>query len=645
MSGKRRSAQIFEGLLGPVGRKVTQPLHAQDRGEHFHVREIKRVRITMHTQGLGHGRACFRALQQPIGERAPVEDDQMASRSLRSRRMISDAGSPSAGALVATRSSISSSVGRAASWSSSPRRYSPSKRSTRVSDPSLSDSDAMAREPLDSGLHEAVLTKRLARRLVELDRATLDLDVGSLSDAEASDRLSRHVARLVGAAIDAFPERERAEAGGRLVAAIFATLDDLAPADLNVPDEVLEEPARVLLALLRRRPDGTAQTLGRPLTPLSDTTVLTNAPGEPRVGHELRAEVDSASAIDVVVAFVRFSGVRPMLEVLKRHVASRKPVRVLTTTYTNSTEKRALDALAELGADIRVSYDTSLTRLHAKAWIFHRGGRYSTAYLGSSNLTYSGQEMGLEWNVRLSEVRNPDAVAKMVAVFSAYWESPDFVPYDPDEFARRTELRGTTDTPFLLSPVEVELRPFQEALLERLALARTLGHDRNLLVSATGTGKTVMAAVDYHRLRKSLPRDRLLFIAHREEILDQSRATFRHALREPTFGERWVAGERPARFDHVFASVQSLARTDLSALDPGHFDVVIVDEFHHAAALSYEKLLEHLDPCELVGLTATPERGDGLDILKHFDGRIAAELRLWDAIDQQHLSLDPPISF
>ena len=150
-----------------------------------------------------------------------------------------------------------------------------------------------------------------------------------------------------------------------------------------------------------------------------------------------------------------------MLEVLKRHVASRKPVRVLTTTYTNSTEKRALDALAELGADIRVSYDTSLTRLHAKAWIFHRGGRYSTAYLGSSNLTYSGQEMGLEWNVRLSEVRNPDAVAKMVAVFSAYWESPDFVPYDPDEFARRTELRGTTDTPFLLSPVEVELRPFQ----------------------------------------------------------------------------------------------------------------------------------------------------------------------------------------
>ena len=162
----------------------------------------------MHTQGLGHGRACFRALQQPIGERAPVEDDQMASRSLRSRRMISDAGSPSTGALVATRLSISSSVGRAASWSSSPRRYSPSKRSTRVSDPSLSDSDAMAREPLDSGLHDvswvprstpfpsanAVLTKRLARRLVELDRATLDLDVGSLSDAEASDRLSRHVA-------------------------------------------------------------------------------------------------------------------------------------------------------------------------------------------------------------------------------------------------------------------------------------------------------------------------------------------------------------------------------------------------------------------------------------------------------------------
>ncbi len=147
-----------------------------------------------------------------------------------------------------------------------------------------------------------------------------------------------------------------------------------------------------------------------------------------------------------------------------------------------------------------------------------------------------------------------------------------------------------------------------------------------------------MAAVDYARLRERLSRDRLLFVAHREELLEQSRATFAHALRDASFGEFWVGGHRPSRFDHVFASIQSLNRSGLESIDPTHFDVVIVDEFHHAAAPSYEALLDRLTPRELLGMTATPERADGLDVLRHFDGRIAAELRVWDAIDQQYLA-------
>jgi len=147
-----------------------------------------------------------------------------------------------------------------------------------------------------------------------------------------------------------------------------------------------------------------------------------------------------------------------------------------------------------------------------------------------------------------------------------------------------------------------------------------------------------MAALDYATLRGRLRRSRLLFVAHREEILDQSMATFRYALRDPSFGEKWAGGAHPTRFDHVFASVQSLNAADLEQLPPDHFDVVIVDEFHHAAAGSYTRVLDHLDPIELLGLTATPERSDGLPILGWFDDRIAAELRLWDAIDQQHLA-------
>ena len=309
----------------------------------------------------------------------------------------------------------------------------------------------------------------------------------------------------------------------------------------------------------------------------------------------------------------------------------------MTTTYTNSTEQRALDELVGLGAEVRVSYDISSTRLHAKAWLFHRESGYSTAYIGSSNLTHSAQVLGLEWNVRVSAARNPDAVAKMAAVFLSYWQSRDFTAYDAAEFAERTQEVAPHDQ-ILLSPVEIELRPFQEALLEHIVLARHQGHHRNLLVAATGTGKTVMAAVDYARLRLTMERSRLLFVAHREEILDQSRATFRHALRDAAFGEKWVGGQRPSLFDHVFASIQSLHQSAIEFIDPAHFDVVIVDEFHHAAAPSYSALLERLHPKELLGLTATPERADGLDVLRYFDGRIAAELRLWDAIDQHYLA-------
>jgi superfamily II DNA or RNA helicase len=239
--------------------------------------------------------------------------------------------------------------------------------------------------------------------------------------------------------------------------------------------------------------------------------------------------------------------------------------------------------------------------------------------------------------VRVSGARNPDVIDKVAAVFESYWHNPDFRQYDREEFRRRTEDPTGTGTRIFLSPTDLRPEPFQERLLEQITLSRRQGHHRNLLVSATGTGKTVMAALDYLGLRETLPRARLLFVAHREEILTQSRATFQQALRDPLFGELWVGGRRPEEFEFVFASIQSLNASGLAHLDPAHFDIVVVDEFHHAAANSYQMLLDHVRPIELLGLTATPERSDGLPILDWFEGRIAAELRLWDAIDQQRL--------
>ena len=299
-------------------------------------------------------------------------------------------------------------------------------------------------------------------------------------------------------------------------------------------------------------------------------------------------------------------------------------------------KRRRFEALTDAGADVRVSYDQTTTRLHAKAWIFNRARGQSTAYVGSSNLTHSAMVPGLEWNVRLSSAQNPDVIAKMAAVFETYWASGDFEPFDLDQFRERTarpDDRGNSAVP----PTELTLRPFQERMLERIAVARAHGHHRNLLVAATGTGKTVMAAVDYRNLRKTLPRARLLFVAHRREILEQSRLTYRHALHDASFGELWVGSHRPTDFEHVFASVQSLTASGVDSIDPTHFDVVVIDEFHHAAAPTYRAILERLRPRELLGLTATPERTDGFAVQDFFDGRIAAELRVWEAIDQQYL--------
>ena len=307
----------------------------------------------------------------------------------------------------------------------------------------------------------------------------------------------------------------------------------------------------------------------------------------------------------------------------------------MTTAFTGTTEAAAIESLIQLGAQVRVSYDTTSTRLHAKAWLFHRASGYSTAYVGSSNLTHAAQVTGLEWNVRASAARNRVVIEKISAVFESYWQQADFEEYNRDRFLSTREKRDALE--ISLSPVEIRLEPFQERLLEQIELSREQGFHRNLLVSATGTGKTVMAAVDYARLRKHLPRDRLLFVAHREEILAQSQATFRHALRDATFGELWVGIQRPRVFDHVFASIQSLVASGVEVIDPTHFDVVVVDEFHHAAAASYDRLLTRLQPVELLGLTATPERSDGLPVLHWFGDRIAAELRLWDAIDQHRL--------
>jgi superfamily II DNA or RNA helicase len=486
------------------------------------------------------------------------------------------------------------------------------------------------------GLYEVLVTEVLDNGLRELGN-DLEALQEPLRAPEAGDRISLHLARVIQRAVDSISEDNRSEAGVTLARQIIEVIRSaVSTADLDAERPLT--PGQVLHSIVGKLPDGSRETIEQPLIPLLDTTLLTNATGEPRVGRQILAEIHSADRVDVVMAFIRQTGIEPFHDALQAHCEAGRELRILTTTYTDSTEGRALERLRRLGGQIRVSYDTTGTRLHAKSWLFYRKSGFSTAYIGSSNLTHSAQVTGREWNVRVSGARNRDVIDKVAAVFESYWHNPDFRPYDREEFLALTKPERSAGSTFILPPTELRPEPFQERLLEQIALSRQQGFHRNLLVSATGTGKTVMAALDYARLREKLSRSRLLFVAHREEILTQSLATFRQALRDPVFGQVWVNGHRPRAFEHVFASIQSLNAAGLSHLAPDHFDVLIVDEFHHAAAQSYRTLLEHANPVELLGLTATPERSDGLPILEWFDGRIAAELRLWDAIDQQRLA-------
>ena len=504
----------------------------------------------------------------------------------------------------------------------------------------------MSSQVLPPGLYAHPLSEALYEALCRQPEALHDLQ--PLDPAEAPQRLACYLRQLSEIALAALPDAQRKQQQLVLVNQIIALLQHRVPNAISAGDQL--HPSARLLQELREAPLLPNEApLSRPLIPLTDGTLLINAPTEPSIGQALEAECPSAGQIDVLCAFIKWSGLRLLQEPLAAHLAAGRPLRVLTTVYMGATDRRALDWLVDRGAQVRISTDTRRTRLHAKAWLFHRATGASTAYIGSSNLSSAALLDGLEWNVRLAALETPAMLAKFQSTFDTYWEEGEFEPYAAtaeqqariDHYlarARGDEASNTT------APAWFHLRPYayQREMLEALEAERAV-HNRwhNLVVAATGTGKTVLAAFDVARLHADFPEQfsspdppSLLLIAHRKEILQQAQATFRQVLRDPSFGELYVDGQMPRQWRHVFASVQSLAQRDFKEIPADRFDVVIVDEFHHAAASSYRRWLDHLTPQLLLGLTATPERTDGLDILHWFDGRIAAELRLWTALDQ-----------
>ncbi|MEE1814829.1 DUF3427 domain-containing protein [Streptomyces sp. SP18ES09] len=494
-----------------------------------------------------------------------------------------------------------------------------------------------------SGLYEQLVTLRLEAQLKDLaDRGGHAID--DVIGPESSPRvLAQHVSETVRRILERLPASEHVHAANH----ILESMSTIEGAREWV--ELIADGPRQLLAVAEQEAEGVYRI--RPATPLAEAALLTNAPEDPSLGFELRAELATADRVDLLCAFVKWHGLRVIEQSLEAAHARGVPIRVITTTYIGATERQALDRLVRrFGAEVKVNYELRSTRLHAKAWLFRRDSGYDTAYVGSSNLSKAALLDGLEWNVRLSSVATPDALRKFEATFDTYWSDPAFEAYDPDrDGARLSEalrIAGhgkdrATEQRITLSGLEVRPYPHQRDMLERLQVEREV-HDRhrNLLVAATGTGKTVMAALDYKQLRQRYGRDlRLLFVAHRQEILRQSLRTYQDVLVDANFGEELHSGLEPAGWQHVFASVQSLNAQRLEQLSPDHFDVIVIDEFHHGVSSTYRRIIDHFRPVEFLGLTATPERMDGRNVQdEFFGGRIAAEMRLWEALENDLLS-------
>lgn len=502
---------------------------------------------------------------------------------------------------------------------------------------------------LHPGLYEQVINTQLSSELTKVSEACKA--VAPIDNAEASKVLAQYLSDVVQKGLDNVLDHggdlsSQVTLANRIVSLIEQETREADFAALSV-----DERAEQLLALLKDNDPNlvlgkTAADLGRPETSIAQSSLFTGAVHEPQMYTELKKEITSADQIDMLVSFIKWSGLRLIMEELRAFTQNGGTLRIITTSYMGATDIKAIEELSKLtNTEIKVSYDTKRTRLHAKTYVFYRDTGFTTAYVGSSNLSNAAISSGLEWNVKVTAKDLPETIQKITATFDSYWNSVDFEFYKEDE--RERLLRALKAEHYAGMGEErhfffdIHPYPYQQEILDKLNAEREVRHlYRNLVVAATGTGKTVISAFDYRRFCKTQPgqQNRLLFVAHREEILKQSHDTFQGVLKDPNFGELFVGSYKPASIDYLFISIQTMNSQALyEKLPEDYYDFIVVDEFHHAAAPTYQILLNHFKPKILLGLTATPERMDGKSILDYFGGRIAAEIRLPEAIDRKLL--------
>ena len=364
--------------------------------------------------------------------------------------------------------------------------------------------------------------------------------------------------------------------------------------------------------------------------------------------YQLIQSLKKADSVDIIVSFLMESGVKMLLEELDNALKRGAKIRILTGNYLGITQPSALYLLKKkLGSRVDMRFYNEKDRsFHPKSYIFHYRG-YSDIYIGSSNISRSALTSGIEWNYRFSSVSDPKNYEKFYQAFedlfehhsiiidneelkrySQNWHRPavakDLERY---EYSHQNEENESEDTKVRLL---YEPRGAQIEALCALEDTRAEGAKRALVQAATGVGKTYLAAFD------SKSYERVLFVAHREEILKQAAVSFRNVRNSEDYGF-FTGEEKSTDKSVIFASVATLGRSEYLSekyFAPDYFQYLVIDEFHHAVNEQYQRIVKYFKPQFLLGLTATPERMDGRNIYEICDYNVPYEISLKDAINK-----------
>ena len=488
------------------------------------------------------------------------------------------------------------------------------------------------------GIYEHIINQETNRKMQEAEQSGLVCVQQPIDAAESPQILANYLANAIRQKLE---DTEEQQDRVNLINRIMIDVGLLNDKQIVKPADLLAEVITQQQSTLQNQSN--THTI-RPISGFRVSNLFTGGSSTLSLGEEIRREIASADEICFIVSFLKVSGVRILLDDLKKFCSREGTrLRIITTTYCGATQAKAIEQLAALSnTEIRISYNTDIERLHAKSYIFVRNSGMNTAYIGSSNLSKSAQTEGLEWNIRVTSVENPHIIKTALATFEMYWNSPNFEDFrigGIEKFNKEIHRNIFHTEPADFVYQRYTLLPHQKQILDKLRVEREdRGNFKNLIVAATGTGKTVISAFDYQEFARTHSRARILFTAHREEILRQSLNTYRSVLQDANFGTLWVGANRPqeaSEYEHLFVSISmfnSRFEEFFALLDSDFYDYIVIDEVHHSQADSYRKLFDHFQPQLLVGLTATPERMDGKDLRPDFGNRISAEIRLPQAL-------------